>query len=192
MKIIRIVVIVAVFAFGILLGFTVKNFPVIQWNKEIKIYEAFQVLTTLFIALVIPFFIKRWIDDSRVVKSLLKEEANDISDEVKKINKIFQECFKNGFIDSADKKSINMTFSQLDNLIEIFEKSITVAFGNRCNVQFQDFKIAYLEYWKNITSGDLMANSFSVVNEDFYYFHSVEYSKFLQALREFNIFLQRK
>ncbi|HMK05008.1 MAG TPA: hypothetical protein VK489_12480 [Ferruginibacter sp.] len=192
MKLIGIIIIGSIFCLGVLFGFFFQHYPYIQWNPEIKIYEVFQVITTLFIALAIPFFIKKWIDDSRVVKTLLNKESDDISVEAKKINEKFISSYNTGNITSQDKKFINITFSQIENLIQTFESSIRVCFNNRCNSQFQDFKIAYLEYWHNVTSGDLMSDSFTIIDENYLSFHSEEYSKFLQALRKFNIFLQKQ
>jgi TctA family transporter len=61
--------IILIFAFGFVLGIVFKDIPNLKLNTEVKIFEPLTFLLTATIGLLIPFFIKRWIDDSRQIKN---------------------------------------------------------------------------------------------------------------------------
>jgi hypothetical protein len=182
-----------ILAIGILIGFIIKNFPLISWNKEIKVYEVFQVVSTLFIAAVIPFLIKKWIDDGRLVKSLLGEESKDILEQGKKINNKLLECYQreDHRISSEEKQFILFLFTGMENAIANFGGSLKTSFGDKCNNQFQDVKIAYYSYWNKITGSNLMSDQFTKVDLEFLSFHMFEYNLWQTSIRGFLIYLQK-
>jgi hypothetical protein len=191
MKLLKIFLIIIIFLAGILVGFYLKNFPNITWNHEVKIYEVFQVLSTLFIGIGIPFLIKKWIDDSRNIKSLLVDEGKDIIIESKKIKDAIFKYFEQGSISEKEKQLLLSLFTQLENSIARFKISLETSFGMKCNSEYQSFKIAYYEYWNNVTGGELMSSTVTEINSDFLDFHTAEYNTFQNSLRVFLIALQK-
>jgi len=192
MRYIKLIVFVVCFLFAILMGFTIKNFPLISWNKEIKIYEAFQILSTLFIATAIPFLIKKWIEDKRTIAFLLNEEMKDILSANKNIKDKITEYYNKTDVDEDDKQFILYLFEELDNLISIFEDSLINTFDSKLNSEFQDLKIAYYTFWKDITGGTFMNDNFVEIDLSFLIFYSKKHVVFQNKIRNFILTLQKK
>jgi len=191
MKFFKLIILALIFGSGCLVGYCINNFPFVKWNHEVKIYEVFQVLSTLFIGIALPLFIKKWIEDGRIIKSLLKEETGNILSETKKIHDKFLTAYTQKQITPEDKQFVLFLFSQLENLLDSFEQSLKFSFGEKYNVQFQDLKIAYYNYWKSITGGNLMDDNFVTVDLGFISFQTNEYNLFSNQIRTFVISLQK-
>jgi hypothetical protein len=191
MKIVKVVLILIVFIGGILLGFFFQNFPFITWNKEIKIYEVFQTISTLFIGLFIPFLIKKWIDDGRVIKGLISEEAKELISETKKIKEKLHEYHKAKTITEDDKQYLLMLFNQVENALSQFQESLKTSFGEKMESDFQGLRVAYFVYWKGVTGEELMSASFEKVDLDFLQQHALLFNEFQGQIRAFLIKVQK-
>lgn len=172
-------------------GFVIKNFPLIEWDKKIKIYEVFQVISTILIGFGIPFFIKRWIDDGRVMRNLLNDESKDILLEATKIKDIILKCFDNKSISGDDKQFINYLFTNIEILIEVFERSIKHSFDEKYNSEFDELEKAYHKYWRSVTDGDLMSDKFVMINLEFLSEFTTDHNIFINSIRKFHIQIQR-
>jgi hypothetical protein len=190
MKLIQITILIVIFIAGLLIGFCTKNFHFIGWNKEVKIYEVFQVLSTLFIGLVIPFMIKKWIEDGRNIKSLLIEEGKEIMKESQNIKDKLFKFHEERKISGEDKQYLLLQFTILDNALTHLQKNLQQSFKMKGNSQFQDLKIAYYIYWKSVTGGQLMSETFNQIDIEFLNLYSIEHNKFQSAIRFFMISLQ--
>ena len=172
-------------------GFVIDNFPFIEWDRKVKVYEVFQVMSTLLIGIGIPFFIKKWIDDGRIIKNLLKEEASDISNEAIKVKDFMVKAFTDKKLAHEDKQYLLYLFNQLENLLLVYENSLKSAFGEKYNSPFQDLKIAYYEYWQRVTDGELMKDSFSQIDLEFLSYFTAQHNGFLNSIRNFSIRIQK-
>ena len=95
MKYLKIILVILIFGFGLVIGIVFKDIPNIKFNTEVKLFEPLTFLLNASIGLLIPFFIKRWIDDSRQVKNNLIEELKDTLREVGIIKDKLKFCYNN-------------------------------------------------------------------------------------------------
>ncbi len=164
--------------FGIFIGFLIKNYPLIKFNNEIKIYEVLNLLLTATIGFSIPFFIKKWIEDSRQVKNNLIEELKDLLKEVERIKDKIKFCYSRDSISQDDKDEINFLFEQSDMKFNCLEEVLISTYDIETKTLRTDLKDFYINYWKFVTGAEVMNSKFVRLEEDFIRRHSESYSKF--------------
>jgi|ERR1035437_9229177 hypothetical protein len=178
MKYLKVICVVLLFFAGAAIGYFVKHFPIIEFNKELKIYEVFNLLLTATIGLFIPFFIKRWIEDSRQVKNNLIEELKDTLKETERIKDKIKFCYSRNSISQTDKDEINYLFEQSDFKFNCLDELFISTFEVETKILRADLKDIYFSYWKCVTGGELMTSKFNVISEDFVHRHNDSFSKF--------------
>lgn len=177
MKYLKIVLVVLIFGFCLVIGIVFKDIPNIKFNTEVKLFEPLTFLLTATIGLLIPFFIKRWIDDSRQVKNNLIEELKDTLREVGIIKDKLKFCYHNKAICQSDKQEINVLFEQADLKVNCLEQQFIQSYDMETKSIRAEIKEDYMNYWKLTTSAELMSNKFKSVNENFYSRHNECYAK---------------
>ncbi len=184
MKYLKIILAVLIFGFGLVIGIVYKDIPIIKFNTEVKLFEPLNFLLTATIGLLIPFFIKRWIDDSRQVKNNLIEELKDSLREVGIIKDKIKFCYYNKTISQSDKQEINVLFEQADLRINCLEQQFIESYDIETKSIRAEIKEDYLNYWKLTTSAELMSTKFKSVNENFYSRHNECYAKFETRVKQ--------
>jgi len=178
MKFLKTVCLLLLFLGGVAIGYFVKNYPIIEFNKELKIYEVFNLLLTATIGLSIPFFIKRWIEDSRQIKNNLIEELKDTLKETERIKDKIKFCYSRDSISQSDKDEINYLFEQSDSKFNCLEELFVSTFDAETKTIRTEIKTIYMAYWKCVTGGELMNSKFVKISEDFFRRHNDSFSKF--------------
>lgn len=184
MKYLRVALFVLLFIAAVAIGFTIKNFPFIQFNREIKIYEVFNLLLTAAIGVLIPFFVRRWIDDNRQVKNNIIEELKITLSESKRIKEKINFCYAKQEITQNDKDEINYLFEQSDVQFNGFEQLLTSTYETETNNLIKELKDVYMTYWKSTTGGELMSSKFIKISEDFHRRHNEEFMKFEVKIKQ--------
>jgi phosphorylcholine metabolism protein LicD len=184
MKYLKILLIFLIFGFGLVIGIVFNDIPNIKLNTEVKIFEPLSFLLTATIGLLIPFFIKRWIDDSRQVKNNLNEELKETLREVAIIKDKVKFCYHNKSISQSDKQEINVLFEQADLRIYCLEQQFIESYDKETKQIREDIKSDYLNYWKLTTSAEVMSDKFTSVNENFYSRHNDCFSKFETRIKQ--------
>lgn len=184
MKYLKIVLVVLIFGFGLVIGIVFKDIPNIKFNTEVKLFEPLTFILTATIGLLIPFFIKRWIDDSRQLKNNLIEELKDTLREVGIIKDKLKFCYHNKAISQSDKQEINVLFEQADLKVNCLEQQFIESYDIETKAIRAEIKEDYMNYWKLTTSAELMSNKFKSVNENFYSRHNECYAKFETRMKQ--------
>lgn len=184
MKYLKIILVILIFGFGLVIGIVFKDIPNIKFNTEVKLFEPLTFLLNASIGLLIPFFIKRWIDDSRQVKNNLIEELKDTLREVGIIKDKLKFCYNNKAISQSDKQEINILFEQADLKVNCLEQQFIESYDIETKVVRAEIKEDYMNYWKLTTSAELMSNKFKSVNENFYSRHNECYAKFETRVKQ--------
>jgi hypothetical protein len=184
MKYLKILLGVAILAFAFTIGHIIDDIPILQLNPEVRAFEPLTFLLTLIIGLLIPFFIKRWIDDSRQVKNNLIDELKDSLFEVLQIREKIKVCFTERSISAQTKQDINIMFEQSDFKINCLEVLLTESFDKETKEIRDGIKACYLDYWKLLTGAEVMSNDFVNVNENFYNRQNISFSKFEMEIKK--------
>jgi hypothetical protein len=171
MKILYFAIIIISFLFGIMIGFIYQNASNIKFNTEIKIFEPLSFLLTATIGIAIPFFVKRWIDDTRQVKNSLIKEIDCFFREIEVVKSKILYCNKVSKIDNDDKKEIIFLLERAENQLNCLKILLDEAYKNETKDFSSNITNRYIEYWKFVTSTEFMSSSFVKITPEFLLAH---------------------
>lgn len=182
-KVLWVITLFVAFMVGGIVGHLWNDIPFIRWNPELKIYEVFNLVLVFGIGVFVPFFIKRWIEDSRSVKSCLIDElrsAMRVSDEIRTI---IDRCQAGNSISQSDKDQISYLFHRSEQMIDSFDVQMKVSFPHAVSTTVRDVKEAHHTYQNKLTGGELMTGSFTMVTGDFRRGHETACSNYQTKLK---------
>ena len=183
MKLIIILVYCIVFLSGVLVGFALINYSSITMNYELKISELGLMLATLSVGIFIPFFATKLTDTDRSVKMELRDECKEALASLQKISDKIDFCYSRRVVTKADKEEINIYFSDCELMIDNLHDSLKCAFGNNTEQIYKGIKDSFIEYWKIITGGELMNDSYTVIDENLFKENRLYWSSFSHKIK---------
>ncbi|MFY7666897.1 hypothetical protein [Flavobacterium sp.] len=176
MKSLKIIICVLIFLIGFSWGCFIQKYPFLKFNSEVKIFEVLNFFLTAAIGLLIPFFIKKWIEDGRYIKNNLIAELKETLTEIITIRDKVKSCFSNGSINSTDKQFIIVQFEEIDLKLNGLHTLLCEYSKIKAEFLFKEIKEEYLKYWKLTTGEEIMSSNFVVVSQNFYREHNEVYS----------------
>jgi len=191
MKYFKALLLVLTFGFGIVLGLVLKDMPLFTLNTEIRLFEPLTFLLTATIGVLIPFFIKRWIDDSRQIKNNLADELKTTLREVEKIKEKIKSCYSCKSISLDDKNEINELFEQADLEYNCLKQQLEMAFKSETKTISSEIYQAYINYWKFTTGAELMSTQFNIINDNFYRNHNQYFINFETIIKKAIILIHK-
>lgn len=156
------------FIFGILLGVVIKDFPVLKLDPTIAVLDAASLLVTITIGILVPFLLKRWIDDSRSARGYLVEELREFLHDVSEIHELTKEYFFAGKITRENKTRINTTFETIDLKLTNLSHELEDFYDKETKSLRDSLKEKYMDYWKCMTGSKIMSDKFKNIDESFY------------------------
>lgn len=184
MKYLKIIVIFLVLCFGFVIGIVYKDIPYLRLNPEIKLYEPFMLMLTALIGLLLPFFIKRWIEDSRQIKNNLIDELKCFLREVEIIRDKVKYCYFKKNIIQSDKEEINILFEQADLKYDCLKQQLIAAYDKETKLIREEINSKYFDYWKLTTGAEFMSTKFKMVGDDFYRRHNKDFISFETVVKK--------
>lgn len=178
MKTAGIIITIIIFCAGIIIGNFLTQFPYFRFNPEVKLFEPLTFLLTATIGLLIPFYIKRWIDDSRQIKNNLIEELRTTLKAYEVIYEKVRSFYINKSISQNDKIELNILFEQADMKYSCLKQQMNEAFEKETKCILNEIGESCIDYWKHTTSAEMMSMSFLVVTDSFYRNHNDLFLKF--------------
>lgn len=169
---------------GIVIGIIIRDFPLLTFNREVKIIDVLRWLSTVSIGVFIPLVIKKLIDDKRTEKNNLIEELNYFSKVINNIQESIFKIYSNNKIYAKEKDSLNLQFDLSDKEIQ----ELCVFLTENCNKQvgtlIKELKDSYSEYWKVSTSNEVIASSVKKINDNTYIKIKSKHSEINKMIRK--------
>ena len=168
---------------GIVLGKIISNFPYIEWDKKIEAMSVISWLTTIGIAVAIPFLVKKGIDDNRGIKSFLIDEVKDLIQLVKSIRDVIISAYEKGKFEEADRDQVLNLFNSAQQKVGSIQQQLEISFKEDSYEVVVDMKAALSGYKDYLTGGEMMQSSFNKVSYNFYNENNSEHSKIETTLK---------
>lgn len=184
MKNLRIIICILIFLIGFSWGCFIQKYPLLTFNPEVKIFEILNFLMTLTIGLLIPFFIKKWIEDGRYIKNSLIGELKETLLEIISIRDKIKSCFSLGSISSSDKQYIIIQFEEIDLKLNSLNTQLCGYSKIKTEYIYKEIKKEYLAYWKLTTGDTLMSESFTTISDNFYKAHNEKFSDLETTIKQ--------
>lgn len=163
---------------GIAIGHLIDDFPLVKFNREIKIYEVLTLILTASIGLLIPFFIKRWIEDSRYIKNNIVADLRELLEDVTCIKATVKSSFHSGSLYQKDKDYIIVQFEEVDLRVSSIELLINEFKPGEGRKIISHSMNEYLCYWKLLTGSEIMSNNFNSIPQSFYKSQNEAFNRF--------------
>ncbi len=170
--------------FGLIIGFLITDFPKIEFDPKLKIYEVFNLFLTLCIAISIPFIVKKTIDDQRAIKTFLGEEVKETIKCAVKIKTLISTCYYGGAITGSNKDELIKLMDELGIQIGALSEQLEISFPNESKKIVKDIKELYFNYDKYVTGDVLMGQNYNTVDAGFYRDHKTGYNKMEMNLKK--------
>lgn len=184
MKYLKLLLAILILIFAVSIGYFIKSYPIIEFDKKLKIYEVFNLILTATIGLSIPFFIKRWIEDSRQIKNSLINELKDTLDEIIVVKSKIKQCFNENNITQRDKQQIIVQFEETDLKLNCLDEQFKESFDKETKKIREEIKSEYLNYWRFTTGAEIMSTTFVTISESFYRNHNENFTKLETKIKQ--------
>lgn len=169
---------------GILIGSFIKNIPYFQWDTNIQVDEVANALLALILAIFLPFWINKWLENNKSIKQFLINEVAVFLQEVENIKNTIDKKYKAGSFNQEDKNEINLLFDHLDRRLDSLTTQISTNFPEQSTADISAIKESNTVYWKAITAGELMEPDF-VINKTFWKHSLDSYFSFESQIKMF-------
>ncbi len=145
---------VLLFSVGLGLGICINDFPYLSLDTKVSIVDLTNFLLTLFVAVYIPFFLNKSINNKRAEKDLLLKVCDQLEEEMK----LLKEFVDNEYVtkksirsDKADliilkSKSIKNKTAQLIKNIKTYQKKAETK--KVC----EELRKNQVNYWEKLTA----------------------------------------
>lgn len=170
--------------FGLIMGVLIHDFPFIEFDNKLKIYEVLNLFITIAIAISIPFFVKKAVDDKRAIKSYLTEEAKDTIERLKDIKDLIRSCNSKGSISRSNKDELIRLFNNLEMQITSLCEQLEISFKTESLSVIKEIKEHYFLYDQFVTNDELMSEKYKKIDDGFYRDHKSQYSKIELELKK--------
>ncbi len=183
----KILIIVAFFSGGIVIGVIINDLPRITFGEEISLIDVTNFILTLFLATYIPFFHNKTINNKRSEKDLLLKVCDKLEDEMKELKDMVDNEYVSGKNIRHDKanliliknKSIKKKTVQLVNNIKKYQKNAKTK--NIC----LELKRNQVKYWEKLTP-NIRSKKNKITTETYYEIES-QYNAFINNLLQLKL-----
>lgn len=156
---------VLVFVIGYGSGVLYAKFPLLEIDTKVNILDFIQLVVTVSLAIIIPFSLTSWLDDERYLKDYAIEEIKNFIISVDKIDHKISECSRVGRTDGRDRKEILFSFQRCDREVKSLIAQLNDLFPRQTEGLRQLIADRYRDYWRVVTEGDLMRESYNINDE---------------------------
>ncbi len=166
MRFVRGLMILFVFCFFICVADLFQHYNLLpKIVYEFKFMEILNFLATVFFGVFIPYFISQSLDNKKSNRLFLIDECKDMLVEISVINNLIINLEINVEVEDKSKNDImyflEKSEKKLDNLIFFLEEGqLPSKIYNS-----DEFKQSFINYWEDITGGDLMSENFVFSDE---------------------------
>jgi hypothetical protein len=130
--------------------------------------EGASLCATIAIGIVVPFLLKRWIDDSKSAKGYVIGELREFLQDIGEISELTKNIFYNGKITPAEKTRINTSFETTDIKYNNLSNELKDFYDKETKELRDKLYQSYIDYWKFLTGSEIMSENFKCIDEKFY------------------------
>jgi len=172
------------FVLGIILDRFLKDFPYLELDPKINFLSLANLIVAIVIAFLIPFTVKKYIEDEKDIKSFLVDELKELISIVNCIKSIISDAHSNGSFSNNNRDCIIYKFHEAELKVNSIREQVKIAFESKSVEVEKNLSESLSKYDDYITGGELMNSSFVKVDERFFKESNVEYSKIETSLKK--------
>lgn len=176
-------IILFIFIVCFIISNIIVKFTGFEIDYHIRLYEIMYFALTFFIGILIPFYIKKLIEDNRSIKSILIDDAKDLLNGLSSINTNIRKEQQVEPVSSTTKDNINYCFHLAELKLDSLDQQLSISFSNDRKKIIEPLKKVYFDYKNFLTGGEFMVSTFK--NSDkFIRENNVNFSDFDLAVKK--------
>jgi hypothetical protein len=149
---------------GISIGIIVRDWPKFRIIYELKITDIISNILTLGVGIFVPFLIKKIIDDTRSVKTILVNEIDNYSKSMEPIFDMIKQCYDNKKISSNHKEFITFTLELCEQNFLGLKESILENFSTQLNKEIKSIEEQQTIIWKKLTGNSISSQKIRTID----------------------------
>lgn len=143
-------IIIIVISFGV--GLYVRDWPIIKMDYEFKITDVINIGISIIIAILVPFFIKYFVERGNKVNQIVIDEIIRYRNHLDLIQERFLNFYQSNSLTSQNKTEISILYEILDSKIQILEEVINNTCKSRnSSALINELKQKHIELWRTLT-----------------------------------------
>lgn len=176
--------VIVAFILGIFLDRIFLDFPYLKLDPQVNVLDIANLIVTIVIAFMIPFFINKLIEEKRGLKTFIIDELKCLIEIISKVKTIINDAHTKGVFEAKDRDCIIYTFHEAELKVVSIKEQLNVIFEDDCDHICTNLTELLFTYKDYVTGGELMTSSFTTVNEHFYRENNTQHSKIETGLKK--------
>ncbi|OGZ66337.1 MAG: hypothetical protein A3C50_01180 [Candidatus Staskawiczbacteria bacterium RIFCSPHIGHO2_02_FULL_43_16] len=172
------------FLVGILAGQFLKDIPYLTLDPSVSPLEVANLFVGIAIAFLIPFTVKKYIEDKKDIKSFLVDEFKELIATIHEVKAIIAKARSANIFTADNRNDIRAQFHESELKVNSITEQLKIAFVAQSPKTEAVLKELLWKYDHYITGGELMNSSFTAVDERFFRESNIEYSKMETGLKK--------
>jgi len=158
------VIIISVILIGLAFGtgLLVKNWPLITLDSKFKITDILNIIFSVSIALLIPVYIKYFIDKGSKVNGMVLGEIERYRNHLDQTHERFFTIYQSGKISDDNKAEINIYCEMLDAKFETLASVLKERCKEAADKFIEELKTNQIQFWRGLTNIEI--NSSEVIS----------------------------
>ena len=163
--------------FGVLIDRLIKYYPYLSLDCKINAFDVANLFVTIVIAIMIPFFVSKLIEDKRGIKAMISEEIKELILIILDIKEVVSNSHRKGVFEVEDRDSINYKFHEAELKAYSIITQVNESFKSNSKETKETVISLLFGYKDYLTGGELMQSSFTKVDQRFLRENNTEYYK---------------
>lgn len=147
-----------------LIGLLVKDWPLVTINHSVTITDVGNIIFTVTLAILIPLYIKYFIDNGNKVNEMVLNEVSVYRNQLDQINQRFHSINNSNMLTNNNKTELNLLCEILDAKLEVLEKVLNKRCKTGAVKLIKKLKERHIEYWKVLTGTEINSESISSIH----------------------------
>jgi|694.fasta_scaffold03634_8 hypothetical protein len=145
---------------GIALGIAIRHYYMIPLEEKINIVDLTTLLITIFLALYIPAFLDRRIQDKRYEKEVIIRKIEMLQNSFKDVNKLVTECVQKNSTSQTNCHLIINCFTSISNELETVITLLDHCYKGKLIKEINEIKVFRRDYKNLVTGGKFQSKNF--------------------------------
>lgn len=147
-------------AVGVAVGIAIGHYIFLPLDDKINIIDLTTFLVTVFLAIYIPAFLDKQMQNSRYEKDVIIRKIESLQSSFKEINKLVTECVQKSVVSQSNCNLIINSFVSISNELESIITLIEYCHAKKLDNELTELKSFRRDYKNLVTGGKFQQRNF--------------------------------
>lgn len=157
---IRYLIALVLVAVGVAVGIAIRHYHFIPLEDKINIVDLATLLVTIFLAIYIPAFLDKQMQNSRYEKDVIIRKIEALQSSFKEVNKLVTECVQKSAVSQTNCHLIINSFTSISNELESVITLIEHCHAKKLDTELTELKTFRRDYKNLVTGGKFQQRNF--------------------------------